>query len=341
MAGARSESIPSGYPTIGTKSKYAEYNLTRYPDALDSRDNNGNMKGFTNMVDYNMAEHINALTDAVMVMQRILGVGVEGTHADVKTRLNVLDNHNHDSRYGGAGWTVARGQTLIGHTHTGAAGHPSQINLVTEVQGKLNKNFLNLTSTGLTGADVMMSPTSSTKISDAVDDKLSVSQGGVIQRDLQVKGRLASRNLREWDINDTSNGTKVTDNTTLTNQAVRGSGTADVRFIHEGIRDLQYGKYVIGVRLKVNSKVSENVAYIRLYNSVGGNWSLNASQYIKGTDFDAAGKWQTFYLVGDVEGNTANSYPIVHIGKDATTASVNVDFDHAYIMPVTPAVFDM
>lgn len=341
MAGTRSEGTPSGYPTIGSKTKYPEYNLTRYPDALDNRDNNGNMKGFTNMVDYNMAEHVNALTDAVMVLQRILGVGVEGTHADVKTRFNVLDNHNHDSRYGGSGWSAGGGQTLVGHTHNGAAGHPSQINLATEVQGKLNKSFLNLTSSGLTGADVMMSSTTSTKISDAVNDKLSVSQGGTIEKDLTVKGRVSTRLSREWDVNDTENGTKITDNSTLTNQAVRGSGTADVRFIHDGIKDLQYGKYVIGVRLKTSSKLSENVVYVQLYNSISGGWPLDSGLYIKGTDFDATNQWQMFYLSVEVKGNTANSSPAIRIGKFATSSSVNIDFDHAYIMPITPAVFDM
>lgn len=338
---ARSEATPSGFPTIGAKTKYNEYNLTRYPVDVDSRENNGNMKGFTNMVDYNMAEHVNALTDAIMVMQRVLGIGVEGTHADVKTRFNVLDSHNHDGRYGGSGWTVAAGQTLVGHTHTGAAGHPSQINLSGEVQGKLAKGFLDLTATGLTGADVMISSTSSTKISDAVNDKLSVSEGGTIEKNLTVKGKMSTRTMREWDVNDATAGTKIADNTTSTNQAVRGAGTADVRFIHETIKDFQYGKYVIGVRLKTSSMVTEDVAYIRLYNSIGGTWALNASTMIKGTDFDSAGQWQTFYLVADVEGNTANSQPVIHIGKDATGASLNVDFDHAYIMPVTPAVFDM
>jgi hypothetical protein len=341
MAGIRSEGTPEGYPTIGTKTKYPEYNLTYYPDDIDSRDNNGNMRGFKNMDDYNMAEHLNALTDAIMVMERILGIGVEGSSVDVKTRLNILDQHNHDTRYGGSGWTLAGGQTLVGHTHTGSAGHPSQINLNGEVQGKLSKGFLDLTSTGLTGSDIMMSGTSSSKISDAVNDKLSTSQGGTIAKNLKVEGKFNSRIMREWDSSDARSGSVSTDYTARSNSVIRGSGTGDIRFIHEGIKGFQYGKYVVGVRLKTSSLANENVAYIRMYNNLNSSWTMDSSLYIKGADFEASNEWKTFYLPCDVAGDSSSSYPILHIGKSSTSGSVNIDLDHAFIMPITPAVFDI
>lgn len=338
MTGTRSEATPSGFNPIGTKTKYSEYNLTRYPDAYDSRDNNGNMKGFTNMQDYNMAEHVNALADSLMVIQRMLGLAPEGTHSNITTRLNVLDQHNHDSRYGGTGWITS--QTLKGHTHTGAAGHPSKINLAGEVQGKLAKASLDLSvSTGLTGADIVMSPASSKKVSEAIDDKLSTSEGGQVQKNLHVKGKFSSRFFREWDSEDAS-GSSITSYETKGNTAKRISGTAYQSFINENARDLEYGQYVVGVRLRTSSNTSSEVAHIRLYSHLGGKYVAQEKK-IYGTDFSAVGKWQTFYLVGTAEGDSSTSSPIVRVAKTSTATSVDVDFDHAYMMPVTPAVFDI
>lgn len=326
--------------------KFSDLNLTRYPNAIDTRANNVNMKGFINLgeagagetPDINYAEHINASLDGLMAVQRTLGINPQGTKADVVTRLNDFDNHNHDARYGGSGWILS--QTLVGHTHTGQPGHPSKINLVSEVQGLLKKSNLDLSATGLTGADIRVSAESDTKISVAIDDKLSTSAGGTIQKDLQVKGRFASRIERHWTVADAQNGATNADATTSGNSSKRGSGVDEVRFISEYLREFEYGKYVIGVRLKTSALLDENVAYIGLYNKVGGTWDYSQRKWLSGADFKAANKWTMFYFVVDVEGDSLDSFPIIRIAKDTTSVSVNVDFDYAYIMPVHPAVFD-
>lgn len=337
---ARSESNP-----IVGKTNYTDLNLTQYPDAVDTRANNTNMAGYENLKDYALAEHINALEDAVMAIQRALGirpfVNKDGVNkGTISQRVTDLENKDYDPRYGGSGWLLS--QTLVGHTHTGETGHPAQINLGTEVQGILSKTRINLDNAngGLTGADIKMSNADSRKIVDAVNDKLSVTQGGTIQKGLEILGGFQSRLYREWDANDRAAGTLITDYGTLTNQAVRGSGTAECRFIHDEVNNLLYGKFVLAVRARVSSKVTEEVLHLRMYDWKSGNWVLQNYLYLKGTDFAAANQWQTFYLTFNHDGDIATKNTNIHIWKPATTASLSVDFDCAYIMPTHPAVYD-
>lgn len=328
---------------------FPDLNLTSYPNKIDSRNQadsgyNPNMSGFTNLKDYNLAEHVNALADAVMAIQRILGInpqkdagGVDRT--TVSNRIAIVENRNFDDRYGGPGWDLS--QTLVGHTHTGGPGHPSQIDLATEVKNVLSKNHIDLSATtGLTGADILMSPTVSTKISDAIADKLSVSQGGTVQKDVHILGRFSSRLSREWTAENGSEGTLITDVTTLTNKARRASGTGQIRFLMDRVYNLLCGKYVLGVRARVNSQVNENVLKMSFSDFDGTSYVQRSVKYFKGMDFQSAGKWQMFYMVFDHETLEESGQGYLQIEKPATASSVTVDFDHAYIIPVHPAVFD-
>ena len=60
------------------KTNYTDLNLTLYPNTVDTRLNNTNMRGFVNigdgaLPDYVMAEYMNAAIDGVMALERALG----------------------------------------------------------------------------------------------------------------------------------------------------------------------------------------------------------------------------------------------------------------------------
>lgn len=341
---------------------FTDLSMTHYPKKIDSRVDtdagyNQNMQGFLNVGDsdsttplekmYNMAEHVNALADAVMAVQRVLGIephldkdGLANAEGTLDGRIDALEDPvRYDSRYGGTDWSTT--QTLVAHTHTGELGGPSKINLGAEVQGILAKSNVDLAyGTGITGTDISMSSTNSKKINEVINDKLSITQGGSIESDLSVKGKLQGRVQREWNHNDVKNGTSISTTATSSNVAFRGSGTGQVVFINEGLKDFEYGKYVIGVRVRTSLLTSQSISYIRLRNYLGGQWVENSRLDIAGADFSDVGKFQTFFLVCDVEGDSADSFPIVEIGKTTTTISVDVDIDYAFITPVHPAIFD-
>lgn len=345
---ARSE---KGY--ILGKVHYSDLNMTQYPDKVDSSivtdpGYNENMRGFENIKDYNMAEHVNSVTDAVMSVQRALGtmpfVDKDGVdRGTVSSRLTMLENKDYDARYGGSGWILS--QTLVGHTHTGEAGHPSQINLVTETQGRLPANKLNLSygnPDAVTGGDISVSSTDSRKIVDAINDKLSITQGGSIQKSLEVKGSFMSRFYREWDASTISGGTLITDYSAMTNQIKRFAGTNEGWFIGtNNIENLNYGRYVASFRVRVSSLASQEVFRTGYYymNSEG-NWNYQSGISIKGTDFKAVNQWQMFYHTFEHKGERVDATGSLHVVRAATTNQMNVDLDNIIIMPTHPAIYD-
>lgn len=343
---ARSE---VGY--IVGKVHHTDLNLTQYPDKIDSRVEadagyNVNMRGFENIKDYNMAEHMNAVEDAVMSIQRSLGTlpfmdkdGVD--RGTVSSRLTIIENKDYDSRYGGDGWILS--QTLVGHTHTGEVGHPSQIDLVAETQGKLPKGKMNLAfgdGDALTGAEISVSNTDSRKIADAINDKLSVTQGGTIQKDLEVKGNFTSRMFREWDSEDMIGGSLITDYTTVTNKVRRSTGTAETWFMNHGVGNLLYGKYVIAFRLRTNSLTTQEVFRTGWYSYMTAGWTWRSGISIKGSDFKAVNQWQMFYHTTDHDGERIDSVAALHAVRSATSVNVTLDIDSIIIMPTHPAIYD-
>lgn len=347
---ARSE---TGY-VLG-KLHYPDLNLTQYPDKIDSRVStdpgyNANMKGFENIKDYNMAEHINAVGDAVMAIQRSLGTmpSVDKDAVDrgtVNARITILENKDYDPRYGGAGWILS--QTLVGHTHTGEAGHPSQINLVSETQGKLPKGKLNIAfgdANAVTGGDLVVSNTDARKIADAINDKLSITQGGTVQKGLEVKGGFQSRVFREFDASMLAGGTLMADVSAMTNQIRRTSGAADVWILSTNVSNLLYGRYVIAYRLRVSSNTSTGEVFrTAFYNAnAAGAWVAQSGFSVKANEFNASNQWQTFYQTVEHKGDNAiaaSRLDVVRTGLTAT-AAVNVDIDNIIIMPTHPAIYD-
>ena len=359
---------------VGNKT-YPDLVLTRYPDTFDERSgskNNPNLNRWTNLKDYNMAEHVNALQDAIMAIQRMLGekahmpakpVDKDGNpvtdpnellnisqSSTVKDRIDAMETYDwyadFDKRYGGPTWSFDKkatvNPTIQQHRHvgskTGVPGMPEQISLTEEVRGQLPKANINLTaSNGLTGADIYVGPTATQKISEALGDMISEKTGGTIAQGAQltVNGRFNSRTRREYDSSNaqSSGNTKVQDTNTLLKTAMQSSGTAASNFLNETLTNMHYGRYVAIVRIASNNLSSSNVAEIRAVDT--NTNSVLKSVVLKGSDFEASNKYKTFFLVFDHNGSTQ-----LNIRKLSTSSSVQVRFDYAIIEPVHPAVFD-
>lgn len=360
---ARSEANKVGNPI------YSDLPMTSYPAYKDAgatnettKDKlNPNMKGWINVgdgiPDYVMAEHVNALIDSVRALQRAVGIepmvpyDVTGLTAEqisaikqtktVKTRMDDLERRNYDERYGGPGWTPTTDRTLASHYHTGEVGRPSKIQLTNsgEVQGKLEKVNLNLNaSTGVTGSDLALSTGNTMKISDALGDKLSVTDGGTVSGKVIFKNAVDTLTTKEYRTSDFS-GNAVVDTQTYSGSRKESSPTAKTTLLNATLRDLQYGKYILGVRAKLVSGNVDVTTLLKLTVAAQTEDALDTTDVI-GADFDALNKWQMFYLVFDHEPATTGKTGQLLIEKMATTVSNVIAIDHAYIVPAHPAVFD-
>lgn len=360
MAKTRSESNAVG------NSKFNDLNMTFYPTQVDAKTEGGagynpNLKGFWSAgdsqlpsgqdPDYNMAEHVNALADAVIAIQRILGVNPHidsaggNTTGTVSTRIGAAENKDayYDARYGGQTWHPDFGQTILTHTHGGGVEEAPKIDLASEVTGKVVKANIDLSqATGVTGADLYMSTSSSSTIDGAIKDKLSTSEGGTIQKNLAVQGGFASRTHREWTAKDVTGGSAITSVETLDNVARRFAGTSQQYVLAQAVPNLLCGKYVLGVRVRTNIKLQDSLLTLSFmeYKQSSGGFTTKAQTEIRGSDFDSVNKYQMFYLVFEHETMDEVGHNNVRIVRNSTGSSVNIDFDCAWISPIHPAVFD-
>jgi hypothetical protein len=349
-------------------SKFTDLNMTRYPKAIDSRDAsnagyNFNMQGFWDAgdaklpagtdPDFVLAEHVNALGDAIMAIQRVLGIEpyIDYKGADkgtVSARITAAEDKDsyYDKRYGGQNWTTTLGQTILTHTHGGGVNEAPQIDLTSDIKGKLAKTNVDLTqATGITGSDLILSVKDATKIADAIADKLSMRVGGTIQADLIVQGGFTSRTHKEWTASDLTTGASNNDANTTDGVSRRYTGTAQATILSNSIQNMLCGKYVVAVRLKTSSNTYTGEVARMSYSDKNQSDNTQSKSRgfvsIKGTDFAAANEWQTFYMVFERENLDATKSGWLAIVRSTTTSSVNIDFDCAFITPVHPAVFDM
>jgi hypothetical protein len=347
---------------------YTDLVMTRYPKQFDERSgpkDNPNMHRWTNLTDYNMAEHVNALQDAVMAMQRTLGeypqlntvvkdangvvindantiAGIAAA-TNVKIRLDKLEAFSwapYDKRFGGATWDAASGSTIQGHKHNGEGSNPNKISLTAEVTGSLPVQNLDLTNgaKGLTGEAILLSKTSSTKISESLADKLSLTTGGSIAKDAVVvsKGKTQTRWNLEFDYTDrvTGVGTR-TDVVSTFGTAAYFSGTTKLTFLQKEIENLYFGKYVLIVRASSSSLASEDVFEIA-YENIDGT-TIKKNVY-KGSDFGVQNQYRQFYLPFDYD--TQGGKKQIRITKLASPTSAQITFDYALVTPIHPAIFD-
>lgn len=357
---------------------FEDLEMTSYPKYKDSRTEsevngklNPNLRRFENLKDYNMAEHINALQDTVLAIQRTLGTMVQVPYAPkddagnvitneedliniaknytVKERIDELERFDwvtkFDKRYGGPTWKYDEASnvnpTIQQHRHLGTdsdiTGMPQKISLEEEVQGLLPKDNVNLSrgENGITGADICVDMSSSKKISESINDKISEAEGGYIAKraKLEVLGKINTRWAREFDAEDAigQGNSKVSDKKTLTGVAMESHDTKSTVLLNQSLEGMYHGSYVAIVRLSVSGRLSSEVVEIVALDL--DNNIVNRVQ-LKGTDFPENRGYKDFYMVFENDGNTK-----ISIRKLNTSVGVRVRFDHAIITPVHPAVF--
>lgn len=338
---------------IGNKKNYTDLNLTQYPNAIDSRTNNTNMRGFINVgegeiPDYVMAEYVNSALDGIMAVERALGVTpmvpydtpdtnlntvIEG--GSVNSRITRIENGLFDERYGGAGWKyVSNRPTLSSHNHDGQNGHPGKIHLRNEVESTIRKSHIDLTiGTGLLGSDIFVSNQNAVKIDAAIADSLSKTAGGTVSGDVEFTGRFSSRTRMDFLPRELTrvSGHWASDNQATNGQVVRYTsgvtGATVFRITSQQRAHLLYGKYVVGIRVKSSLNTSASVLRIRVGNNI-----QNITAREIGTGF------KQVYFVFDQDAATKGRD--ITIEKLSTAAECTLSFDSVIIEPIHPAVLD-
>lgn len=338
---------------IANKANYKELNLTQYPNAIDTRINNENMRGFTNVgegqiPDYVMAEYVNAALDGLMAVERTLGTTpmvphdtppgnlntvIEGQTVD--GRLTRIEDGLFDERYGGEGWRFTPNRpTLSSHNHDGLNGHPSRIDLINEVTGLLRKQNINLTQNeGITGADLFVSPTNNWRIKEALDDALSKSAGGTVTGGTSFRGQFSSRTRMDFvaeELDGFSSGSLLSDSQATTGRAIQlsGTGAGELLNISSELRSsLLFGKYILSIRVKSTSAVGGSLLRFQLGTS---------QENVPGNEIDR--NYKQIYFVFDQDETTKNQNIIIR--KLATSNSVGLVIDSVFIEPIHPAVLD-
>lgn len=341
---------------IANKQNFQDLTMTQYPNALDTRTNNTNMRGFVNIgeeavPDFVMAEYTNALIDAVRAIQRTLGVAPSVYHGATSTerpqlienftvakRLSRIEDGLFDTRYGGQNWTNSNPRPVINnHRHTGTNGQPPRIHLTDEVIGLLRYQNINLShTTGLTGAQISLSPSNNTKIHEVISDLLSKSQGGTVTGDTIFTGVVKTRtsiDATAVDIVNKGQSTVVSDGGATSGRALSSTDTTAQRNIFrinsEETQHLLFGRYVMGIRIKKNSNrtSSSNILFIDGYN-----------QQERYTEEDIDGDYKTIYFV--FEKNQYNKSSNITVTKLSTASNLALIVDSYYITPIHPATLD-
>lgn len=340
---------------ITNKQNYTDLTLTQYPNALDTRSNNTNMRGFVNVgegqiPDFVMAEYINAALDGLMAVEKALGTtpmvpfdAASSTipnlieTSNVSKRLARIENGLFDERYGGAGWrNVTNRPTLNNHNHDGQNGHPGKIHLVNEIEGKLLKGNLNLSlSNGLTGADIYVSKTNPVFIDAAINDSLSKTKGGTVTGPVSFKKSHITRTTADFvaeELTGGSQGSLVTDTTATSGKALRASGAAStmtlVNLTAAERSHMLFNKYIVGIRVKLGSATDSAVLRFTLGST---------TQTVLGSEL-TPGAYKQIYFVYEQNNATKNSNLVIQ--KLSTTTNAVIDIDNLFIQPIHPAVLD-
>ena len=339
---------------IGNKQNYTDLNLTQYPNVVDTRINNLNMKGFTNIgegqvPDYVMAEYVNAAIDAIMAVERALGqtpmvpydTPSESVLSTIETgtvaaRMQRIENGLFDVRYGGAGWTNIAGRpTLSSHNHDGQNGHPGKINLQSEIEGLLKKINIDLTSeTGLTAADLFVSKTNLQKLDVALTEFLSKKTGGTIEGPVVLQKGFHSRTHYDATASELPmlSGTVLTQDATATdgNALVATSGGTSVPLLRMDSlkrQTLLFGKYLLMARVKISGAPNANVLRFQLGENVQ---TVHSSELSEG--------YATIYFVFEQNATTKPTELVLQ--KLATGSTVSISLDCISIEPIHPAILD-
>lgn len=321
---------------------YTSLTRTNYPDALDDRPDavevenrnphfalNVNFEDRTSSTNpqdyYVLADDINALQDAIIAIQRSLGVKPQGDNglSTVAERFLNLENYvmlgdstnsgfnDLDERYmwGGTRPTI-NGQpaplvSIVSHLHDGTPGQATKIDLANHVTGLLSKNNIDLTSNTtdmLSAQDIRMSTSDSTTIPQKLDTKYDKA-GGEISGDVKISGNIQCGIFFEKDAKDmgcdTDKGYQIS---TVDYYANSGyARKADINdldgyLINETI-SMRYGYYSVILRMKIpttdSSKNSNMLCRISLLNKKTGELT---TQIITVGDFSVQDEYQNIYV---------------------------------------------
>lgn len=354
------------------KKNYKRYNLSRYPNNLDTREDNINMRGFINIgetkgiPDYVMAEYMNAAMDGIMSLQQAIGTEPMVYHGATDTEINNLietftvserieriENGLFDERYGGKGWSyVPNRPVLNSHEHHGKNGHPSKINLsedkidlvnegnsvYSEVEGKLPHENINLDyRTGLTSAHISLSSANPSKLNTVIADLLSKSQGGRVSGNVSFTGVVKTRTSMD-----------------ATAQDIINRGQSNIKTDHKATSGvaLSSGSTTNQINLfNVNSNEISNLLYgryvlgIRLKKKFDYNsntnllefWFDGKYQYVQEKDIDI--EFKTIHFIFELNHLSKNSY--IWLAKMQSNNSQELTVDSYYITPIHPATLDI
>ena len=369
--------ITEGKPT------WSDLLLTNYPWYIDSRQSaidegsidpltgNPQFKLNVNFEDrtrttkakdyYVMAEDINAIQDAVIGIQRTLGLVPYGNEYDVAARLNEierfvvmakskLDGHmDLDSRYmWGGSWPTdsnnnkAANISIKTHRHTGTFDNAQKINLSSEVTDKLSKLNIQLTSKDinmLTANDIYTTAAMTETISQSLDKKYDKT-GGTISGNVFVQGNFRCLTMAEIDCKDTAKvvGTDRQDYKAYSGYSRYASAATASGKLVETIVPLRYGKYVAGIRMKTGSQTSASPVIevvISDQNNIVATRDTLAPNTFKTNDYE------TFYIEFEHANRSgsvtkADAKIVINFFNGITS----IDLDSIIIQPVTTAVYD-
>lgn len=342
---------------ISNKQNYKDLKMTQYPNTLDTRSNNENMRGFTNIgesegiPDFVMAEYTNALIDAVMAIQRTLGekptihFGAEEIefnelieNSTVSNRLTRIEDGLFDTRYGGEGWRDTINKPVLNnHRHTGRDGQPPRIVLTNEVEGLLPYQNINLNyQVGLTGAQISLSSLNPTKLDVVVEGLLSKSEGGTVTGPTYFTNQVKTRthiDATAEDIVNKGQSRIISDSQATSGRALTSTETITQRRLFtinaNEKKHLLYGRYVLGIRIKKNKSLQES---FDLLNITLGRLSESFNQ------ISMKDEYRTIHYV--FEHNNLNKHDDLTITKLSTREALEVRVDNYYITPIHPATLD-
>ena len=223
------------------------------------------------------------------------------------------------------------------HRHTGANGQPPRIHLVNEVTSLLRYQNINLNyQTGLTGAQISLSPSNPTKLHEVIEDLLSKSQGGTVTGDTHFTGVVRTRTRMDAtavDVVNNGQSTLISDNQATSGRALSSGNNMTQRRIFtingNEKNHLLYGRYVLGVRIKSSRNSNANTNLLRF--GVG----LTSEMFL---DTDVRTSYKTIHFI--FEQNHTNKNSAIYLDKLSTSANIDVQVDSYYITPIHPATLD-
>ncbi len=355
---------------------YSDLTKTQYPAQIDSRypvaavtdlrfpsaDNanlvytigeqheNTDMNPETDYTTYIMAAHINVLQEAMLCVERTLGIMPQGDFKTVKARIENLEDKDYDIRYitaNSVGWTYDSARdTLYAHKHLGGTASPSKVDLASEVQGLLPKTAIELgvTNSSLMATDIKMSSTDNRTIKDSIDAQFPRTAGTSypITGDLYLDNKFFGGLYGEWDAQDHIEGissTKVSDDKAYSGYSVKSGTTNEFMIIGPtgGYQKLRYGKFVVGFRIKITDPPDAEAMVCQL--SVGNVLEQNVRN-IYAKDFENPGNYEMLYITFD-HTPTSDNLNRFYFGVWRHNAAVGYLYiDSIIIMPSHTSVYD-